>query len=115
MYVDILVNNNNNYMWLWSLIFLIHVVNIIVILGCTYDIKDAVMAVHERNDEQSVPYVDRDIASHRVKAVRFQVYNDAELRKLCVKQLHDSETFDCLGHATSGGLYDLELGIYFPK
>jgi len=70
------------------------------------------MAGHERQDEQFVPYVDRDIASHRVKAVGFRVYNDAELQKLCVKQLHDSDTFDCLGHATSGGLYDLELGTF---
>jgi len=70
------------------------------------------MAGHERNEEQFVPYIDHDIASHHVKAVSFRVYNDAELRKLCVKQLHDSDTFDCLGHATSGGLYDLELGMY---
>jgi len=70
------------------------------------------MARHERSDEQFVPYVDRDIASHRVKTVSFRVYNDAELKKQCVKQLHDAETFDCLGHATSGGLYDLELGMY---
>jgi len=71
------------------------------------------MAGRERNGEQFVPYVDRDIASHHVKAVSFRVYNDAELKKLCVKQLHDTETFDCLGHATLGGLYDLELGIFF--
>lgn len=71
------------------------------------------MSVHDRNDEQFVPYVDHDIASHQVKTVSFRVYNDAELRKLCVKQLHDSETFDCLGHAISGGLYDLELGRFF--
>jgi len=70
------------------------------------------MAGHERNGEQFVPYIDHDIASQHVKAVSFRVYNDIELKKLCVKQLHDTETFDCLGHATSGGLYDLELGIY---
>jgi len=70
------------------------------------------MAGHERNEEQFVPYVDHDIASHHVKAVSFRAFSDAELKKLCVKQLHDTETFDCLGHATSGGLYDLELGIF---
>jgi len=72
------------------------------------------MELHERSQEQFVPYVDRDVASHQLKAVSFRAYNDAELKKLCVKQLHDAETFDCLGHATSGGLYDLELGkLYF--
>jgi len=70
------------------------------------------MAGCERADDQFVPYVDHDIASHRVKSVGFRVYNDTELRKLCVKQLHNSETFDCLGHATPGGLYDLELGVF---
>ena len=77
-----------------------------------YVIKGTLMAGHERNDEQFVPYIDHDVASHHVKSVSFRVYDDAELRKLCVKQLHDSETFDCLGHATSGGLYDLELGTF---
>jgi hypothetical protein len=62
--------------------------------------------------KQFVSYTDSETVSHRIHGISFGVYTDDEIRHLSLKSIHQLETFDCMGHATSGGLYDLELGKF---
>lgn len=45
-----------------------------------------------------------------VERVKFRFYSPAEIRALSVKEITNVETFDNLGHANRGGLYDPALG-----
>jgi len=63
--------------------------------------------------KQYVSYVDNEIVSHRVHGLNFSTYSEEEIKQLSLKNIYQIETFDCMCHATSGGLYDLELGKFF--
>ena len=50
------------------------------------------------------------IAYKRMQSVTFSSYSSAELRHLSVKEVTNLRSFDELGHATTGGLYDPVFG-----
>ncbi|XP_022089266.1 DNA-directed RNA polymerase I subunit RPA1-like [Acanthaster planci] len=50
------------------------------------------------------------IANKRMQSVTFSSYSSAELCHLSVKEVTNPRSFDELGHATSGGLYDPVFG-----
>jgi DNA-directed RNA polymerase I subunit RPA1 len=45
-----------------------------------------------------------------ISKIHFSFYNGKDIRKLSVKQITNPQIFDTLGHATTGGLYDLSMG-----
>ena len=45
-----------------------------------------------------------------INGVKFRFYSAAEIRSLSVKEVTNVETFDNLGHANIGGLYDPAFG-----
>jgi hypothetical protein len=81
-----------------------------ICLNVFYVFIDLMAVVAESERKQFVPYIDCETVSHRIHGINFAVYTDDEVRQLSLKNIHQLETFDCMGHATSGGLYDLELG-----
>lgn len=46
-----------------------------------------------------------------IEGVKFRFYSADEIRALSVKKITNVETFDNLGHANVGGLYDPALGM----
>lgn len=54
--------------------------------------------------------MDQAILRHEVKEIEFGFYEENEIRQLSVKKIESPISFDSMGHAVLGGLYDPALG-----